>query len=477
MSELGDILNTAQVAKHYETIQFLTSHPNVEYTLLQLDFLIPRGASLQRFPVAWREYMEAGSCSNHCIEVYHRPVDALGGSAAGDMGDVAVEVKTELVLVCRRPELHSLEELARLLQSPAMLPDTEGCVALHTGQVILQERLLKESQQRGLLYYFPDNYIKAREHRLAKGKRGFSGVGEALNAFLRSDEADALLGADGQIGQLELPAGVVAQSMLYTRRGVPVRSKNSIPTRFNVGERALVVVERAASANHGSPVPVSAPALRASLGLATGNAGGAAPLDVRVKASRSSGGGQRSFMDIRAQAKGRVTLSLFLDDRETIVPVEVMDEVVSMPGVMIGREPLPALPVPEDICVNDPALWGGGAPDADPKHAEPKRLGRGVAGATLSWWLSPSPAVLKVRDLTAPDGEIMAAASRAVWIPHQTDEVALRVVRKTLREQHAAETARRSRRKRSRARELRNCHMLHFGFDALVPFGGEPQDR
>ncbi|ESL07122.1 hypothetical protein TRSC58_05195 [Trypanosoma rangeli SC58] len=477
MSELGDILNSAQVAKHYEAIQFLSSHANVEYTLAQLDFLIPRGASLQRFPDAWREYMEAGHCGNHCIEVYHRPVDAPGFSAAGGTAAIGMEAKTELVLVCRRPEVHSLEELARLLQSPAMLPDTDGCVAFHTDQVILRERLLKESQQRGLLYYFPDNYIKAREHRLVKGRRGFFSEGEALDAFLRSDESDAVLGSDGPMGRLELPAGVVAQSMLYTRRGVPVRSKNSIPTRLNVGERALVVVERAAPPNHYSSTPVNPPALRVSLGLATGNTGGVVPLEVRVKVSQSLGGTPRSFMDIRAQAKGKVTASLFVDDLETIVPVEVVDEVVSMPGVMIGREALPALPVPEDICINDPALWSGGVLDADSKCVGLKGLGNGVAGTALSWWLNPSPAVLGVRDLTVPDSEIMAAASRAVWIPHQTDEAALRIVRKTLQEQHAAETARWSRRKRNRTRELRNCHMLHFGFDALVPFGGGVQDR
>ncbi|EKF30203.1 hypothetical protein MOQ_005991 [Trypanosoma cruzi marinkellei] len=477
MSELSEILNTAQIAKHYEVIQFLLSHANVEYTLTQLDFLIPRGASLQRFPEAWREYMGGGNCSNQCIEVFHRIVDTADVGVTDDRVVGKVQAKKELVLVCRRPELHHLEELERLLQSPAMVPDREGCVALHTNQVILQERLLKESQQRGLLYYFPDQYVKAYEHRLAKGIRSLFKGGESLNAFLCNDEDDAVLGSDGTAGQLELPVDVVAQSMLYTRRGVPVRGKNSIPTCLHVGERALVIFDRVLSPSHDSSMSVDAPAVRVSLGKPRKNSGGALPVDVRVKASRRSGGPQRSFMDVRAQTKGNVTVSVFVNGMETIVPVEVVDEVASMPGVMIGREKLPALPVPEDICIHDPALWGGRIAGQGAEGGGVGREGRNLAGTVLSWWLNPSPAVLKVRDLTIPDSETMAAASRAVWIPHQKDEAALRVVRKTLQEQHAAEVARRIRRKRNRNRELRNCHMVHFGFDASVPFGGKMQDR
>ncbi|EKG01721.1 hypothetical protein TCSYLVIO_007275 [Trypanosoma cruzi] len=477
MSELGEILNTAQISKHYEVIQFLLSHANVEYTLTQLDFLIPRGASLQRFPEAWREYMDAGRCGNQCIEVFHRIVDVPDVGVTDDRAVRNVRSKKELVLVCRRPELHRLEELERLLLSPAKVPDREGCVALHTSQVILQEKLLKESQQRGLLYYLPDHYMKAYEYRLVKGLRSPFKRGESLNVFLCDDEADAVLGADVAAGQLGLPVGVVAQSMLYTRRGVPVRGKNSIPTCLHVGERVLVIFDRVVSPSHDSSMSVEAPALRVSLGKPRKNLDGALPVDVRVKASRRSGGTQRSFMDVRAQAKGNVAVSVFVDEMETIVPVEVIDEVTSMPGVMIGRETLPALPVPDGICIHDPALWGGRIAGQGGEGEEFRGEGRKLAGTVLAWWLNPSPDVLKVRDLTIPDSETMGAASRAVWIPHQKDEAALRIVRKTLQEQHAAEVARRIRRKRNRKRELRNCHMVHFGFDASVPFGGEMQDR
>lgn len=476
MSELSDILNTAQITKHYEVLHFLSSHANTEYTLAQLDYLIPRGASLQRFPRAWVEFIEAGLCSNQCIEVYYRPVGSVSDAALNRSDAEDTEGKKEIFFVCRRPELRSLEELSNFLQSPSTVPDREGCVALHTDQVILEEALLRESQQKGLLYYFPDNYVKSREHRLLKGKRDIFGTDDALNVFLRDDEADHIFGADGSTGQLELPVGVMAQSMWYTRRGVAVRGKNSIPTRLNVSERAVVIIHRAATSGDDPSASKRAPVLRVSLGQPTGNPRGAPPIEVRVKTSTTSGSVRRSLMDIRAQTRGKVTMSLFVDEVETIVPMEVLDEAVAMPGVMIGREPYPAFPLPDDIRIEEPALWGGGGGEGDATCAESEEKKTGSSAViALPWWMNSSPAVLKVRDLTLPDNESKAAASRLVWIPHRRDEAALNTVRRALQKQHAAEASRRSRRRRNRNRELRNCHMLHFGFDASVPFTFDQQ--
>ncbi|ORC89044.1 uncharacterized protein TM35_000142550 [Trypanosoma theileri] len=478
MSQLGDILNNAQISKHYELLQFLSTHANVEYTLAQLDYLIPRGASLQRFPRAWVEYMELGLCSNQSIEVCYRS-SLSSDTTKKSLDNFGVEKDDELVLICRRPELQRLEELAKLLQSPSTVQEEEGCVALHTDQVILQEKLLKEAQQRGMLYYFPDNYVKSRESRLAKGRRGASGHGEALSAFLREEESESILGGDGPTGQLDLPIGVVAQFMLYTRRGVPMRGKNTIPTRFSVGERVMVIVERSLTVSGmDASVADKAPNLRVSFGQPTGNSSGVLPIEVRVKASSNLNSGRRSFINIRAHTRGKVTVSLFVDDKETLLPIEVLDENTTMPGVMIGREALPEVPLPDDICINDPSLWNGGINEEKEEEEEVEQRKKNSSSNTpegipvLSWWLNPSPMVLKVRDLTIPDRETITAASKAVWIPHQADEDALRSVRNTLREQHAAEALSQRRRKRNRHRELRNSHMLHFGFDASVPYGG-----
>ncbi|KAH9601138.1 hypothetical protein LSM04_003398 [Trypanosoma melophagium] len=479
MSQLSDILNSAQITKHYELLQFLSTHSNVEYTLAQLDYLIPRGASLQRFPRSWVEFMESGLCSNQSIEVYYRSSSSSDISTK-PLDNAEAEKNEELVIICRRPELRNLQELAKLLQSPSTVQEEEGCVALHTDQVILPEPLLKEAQQRGMLYYFPDNYVKSRETRLAKGRRGASGHGEALSAFLREEESDNILCGDGPTGHVDLPIGVMAQFMLYTRRGVPMRGKNAIPTRLNVGERVMVIVERSMNVSGmESSVADKPPNLRVSLGQPTGNSSGILPIEVRVKASSNLSSGRRSFINIKAQTRGKVTLSLFVDDRETLLPIEVLDENTTMPGVMIGRESLPEVSLPDDICINDPLLWSSGISEEKEEGEEQKKHSENniTEGIPVpSWWLNPSPMVLRVRDLTIPDRETITAASKTVWIPHQADEDAIRSVRKTLREQHAAEAQSQSRRKRNRNRELRNCHMLHFGFDASVPYGGDSRD-
>ncbi|KEG12254.1 hypothetical protein DQ04_01861130 [Trypanosoma grayi] len=493
MSQLSDILNTAQITKYYELLQFISSHANVEYTLAQLDYLIPRGASLQRFPEAWVEYMKMGLCSNQSIEVYYRSADCLALASSGESSG-GERTKEHLVLICRRPEIHRLKELSALLQSCSTLPDTEGCIALHTDQVILHERLLKESQRQGLLYYFPDNYAKIRDHRGAKVKRGVSSSGEAMNVFLRDEEAESLLGGEGPTGRLELPVGVTAQFMLYTRRGVPVRGKNDFPIRLNTGERVMVIFDKTAVSGQDTSPSERPPVVRVSLGQPSGSSGGVLPLEVRVKASAGSGGNRRSFMDIRAHTRGKVTLSLFVDDRETILPVEVLDEIGAMPGVMIGRETYPTVPLPDAIRISDPALWSSAVGEEETNGVRQEGNASNIivnsdsgggngsnngrqARRALSWWLNPSPSILQVRDITLPDSETMTAASQAIWIPHQADETAMKAVRNALRDQHAAEATRRSRRKRNRNRDLRNCHMVHFGFDASVAFGGEPQDR
>ncbi|CAJ16045.1 hypothetical protein, conserved [Trypanosoma brucei brucei TREU927] len=476
MSQLSELLNTSQLTKYYALIQFLSSHTNTEYTLAQLDYLLPRGASLQRFPASWIEFMEEGLCNNQNVELYRRPV--AGGEAAGEnISSLVQEEREEIVLICRRPVINDLKDLARLLQSPATVPDVEGCVALHTDQITLNENLLRASQTQGLLYYFPDNYTKSREHRSAKSRRS-SSQSEIVSNLMRNEDIEGLLNEESKDGKLDLPAGVTAQFMLYNRRGVPVRGRNSFPMRYNVGDRAMVIVERSVppDADH---VPAKPPLVTTTLGRpvgmsSVGGSDGSTPVEIRVKVSANSVGSQRTCISIKAQVKGRVVLSLFVDSRETIIPLEVLDESVGMPGVIVGREQQPLLPVPDDIRINDPAIWGSGNGDEQAGRGGVSGIDRdsGSCGnSALSWWLNPSPAILEVRDLTLPDSETFAAASRAVWNVHRADESAMKAVRKALKDQRNSETTRKKRNKRSRPRDLRNSHMIHYGFDASIPFG------
>nr|CCC89294.1 conserved hypothetical protein [Trypanosoma congolense IL3000] len=478
MSQLSEILNTAQLTKYYELIQFLSSHVNTEYTLAQLDYLLPRGASLQRFPAQWKEFMEDGRCNNQNIQVYRRPVQRAVATATTSAGDGAAAQDAagleELVFICRRPEVKDQAQLATLLQSPVTMPDAEGCVALHTEQVIINEGILKSSQAQGLLYYFPDAYTKSREHIGSKSRRhiGLSGVSSGL---FRGEDTEDDLGS-GTDGKLNLPADVSAQFMHYTRRGVPLRGKNTFPMRFNVGERAMIILERSASPDSASPAP-KPPVVVTSLGRPTGLCGGSSseavmPVELRVKASANSVGSKRTFMDVRAEARGKVVLSLFVDEKETIIPLEVVDDNATMPGVMIGRDRQPPLQLPDSIRINDSAIWGT-AGSTGRGCEERTAVARGAVSSVVPWWSNPSPSILEVRDLTIPDSETFAAASRAVWLVHKADESAMRAVRATLREQYSAETAQRKRNKRSRMKDLRNSHMIHYGFDASVPFSGD----
>ncbi|KAG8345915.1 TFIIH basal transcription factor subunit [Trypanosoma vivax] len=482
MSRLSELLNTAQLTKYYELMQFLSSHVNTEYTLAQLDYLLPRGASLQRFPAPWVEFMINGHSGNQNIEMYYRPV-CRPLESGGDTVSMSSNGQEELVIICRRPEIKSLEELSRLLQSPATVPDVEDCVALHTDQVILDKVLLRQSQERGMLYYFPDQYAKSRELRNVRSKRSVSAHGTALDGFVQSD-GEAIPEEEDPEGRLNLPLNVNVHSMLYTHRGVPVRGRNKFPVRFGVGERALVVVERSsldatnrdvgvATVNSASSEPLvtaKPPAVSISVGKFTsGGPGGEPPIEIRVRTSANPTISSRTFVDVRAQTKGKAVLSIHVDNRETIVSVEVLDECDSMPGVMIGREQQPVLPLPDDIQISDLGVCrhekagNPAAPQAESGDQKP-------SSRVLSWWLNPSPLVLEVRDAALPDNEMMTAASRAVWIPHCKDEGALRQLRKSLQEKHSVESTRRVRRKRGRNGDLRNSHMIHYGLDVSVPF-------
>ncbi|KPI84951.1 hypothetical protein ABL78_5994 [Leptomonas seymouri] len=294
MSDFRYILSSAQLTKHYEVIQFLSQHPNEEYTLAQLDALLPHGVAVQRFPEEWFDFIEEGACWHRSIEL-RRPAasdgmpcalsletgeeDALDKerrvpsvletSAASAQSRAAR--RTQYILACVRSEIRTLDELRTRLESPSTLLDVDGCVALHTDQIIIAPELILRAQRCGLVYYFPDVYDKnefrqfgvketsaalptAADASTGGGGGGGSRAnsGRATTALLdtaasQESRQGALNGGSGNGGRervyIALPPGVRVQHQLLTRRGVPEQEDYCLPTKLYVGERLRLLFD------------------------------------------------------------------------------------------------------------------------------------------------------------------------------------------------------------------------------------------
>lgn len=287
MSDFQYVLSPAQLTKHYEVIQFLTQHPNQEYTLAQLDTLLPHGVAVQRFPEEWFDLIEDGACWHRSIEL-RRPDPSTNASGRGGDGDVASGLEAAVAstqsraarraayrLLCLRSEIRTLDELRARLESPTTLLDADGCVALHTDQIIIAPELILRAQRTGLVYYFPDTYDKSEYRQFgirdtvaatpADGEKDSASlnsstsranVGQAtaalLDMFAHEEErsngkANTSLLSRGSRHRtyISLPPGVRVRHQLLTRRGVPEQEDLCLPRKLYVGERLRLTFDNA----------------------------------------------------------------------------------------------------------------------------------------------------------------------------------------------------------------------------------------
>lgn len=442
MSEFQLILSPAQLTKHYEVLQFLSRHPNQPYTLAQLDSLLPRGVAVQRFPTEWFSLVEDGACWHRSIEL-HRTYTVATAATAHLKPDTArndapasspasstptAEDRSQYVLLCARAEVNTLDELRARIESPSTLLDPEGCVGLHTDQIVVSAALIRRAVHMGLVYYFPDTYDKAEYKQFgmrdasssasggAAAGSGLDGsigsgsranIGQATASLLESFlERDEPYGEGRNVGSdctyIALPPGVCVQHRLLTRRGVPEQEAHSLPTRFYVGERVLLLFDNLVAVKKlGLPNKLRVEWSLAGVRLAnTGDAsqatgeGGrsrlealaaAQPQPLRIRrenvAVRSTSAAANASpsatttasvaMDapapivvstkvkVEIEAVQACTLKLILsvNGLENVLNLEVRESSVNLPGVLVLRDRhLDSFALPEKSVLGDPIV-------------------------------------------------------------------------------------------------------------------------
>ncbi|KAG5506410.1 hypothetical protein JKF63_05913 [Porcisia hertigi] len=586
MNEFQLILSPAQLTKHYEVLQFLSRHPNQPYTLAQLDSLLPRGVPVQRFPDEWFSLIEDGACWHRSIEL-HRNYSAAA-AAAGQLkpegppafsSDCPPTTSTatergRYFLLCARSEINTLDELRRRIESPSTLLDPEECVALHTDQIVISPALIRRAVNTGLVYYFPDTYDKTEYKQfgmrgtssslgggtaLGSGPGGSSSggggggsranVGQATSSLLESflDRDDALGGgSNGSPGRtyIALPSGVSVQHCLLTRRGVPEQEAHSLPTRFYVGERVLLIFDNLVAVKKlGCPNELHVAWSLA--GVKLGNAGGtnqttaegggtsrlealaaapAQPLRIRresvlvrstsavgnassltTAAVSTSRGGESPPLVVSTKVKVEIeavvacTLKLILtvNGVENVLNLQVQEEAVTLPGVLVLRDRhLDSFALPEKSVLADPFVNPAPSlqyPYESVLHAactsssEESRDDTAARWATvaaepwselvpLPWTQNASPAMLALREVTYPvqDATVRAATSAVFSAQSLADEARLRQTKERMRREADARAGRGKTGRRQQFRSnivLRNRHLLHFGLDFSIPFG------
>ncbi|AIN97959.1 hypothetical protein LPMP_204650 [Leishmania panamensis] len=588
MSELQLILSPAQLTKHYELLQFLSRHPNQPYTLAQLDSLLPRGVALQGFPKEWFSLIEDGACWHRSIEL-HRNYSATASTAAARLNTGAAQdgpsassplgfnstaaERAKYVLLCARAEVNTLDELRKRIDSPSTLLDPEGCVALHTDQIVISTALIRRAVRTGLVHYFPDAYDKAEYKHLGmrdasssasggaaagsgpEGRTGNSGgssranVGQAtsslLESFLERDEAhgEGRNGGGDRI-YVALPPGVCVHHRLLTRRGVPEQEAYSLPTRFYVGERVQILFDNQVAVKKlGLPNELRVDWSLAGVKLpntgdtrqTTGEGGtsrlealaAAPPPPLRVRrenlavhstpavanaspsavteASAAADApapiviSTKVKMEIEAVQACLVKLILTVNGVENVLNLEVREEAVSLPGVLVLRDrhldsfSLPEKSVLADPIVNPSPSWQypyesvlRAACSSLPSNSRDDIAAQWASAAAepwselvpLPWTQNPSPAVLALREATYPAQDAtVRAATRAVFSAQSlADEARLRQTKARVRFEADARAGSGSGGKRRRRQQLRsnvmlsNRHLLHFGLDFSIPF-------
>ncbi|KAG5480680.1 hypothetical protein CUR178_05815 [Leishmania enriettii] len=583
MSEFQHVLSPAQLTKHYELLQFLSRHPNQPYTLAQLDSLLPHGVAVQRFPKEWFSLIEDGACWHRSVELHrnysattaaHRTTDAAQKDASvfplQSPSPTAAEL-AQYVLLCARAEVNTLDELRARIESPSTMLDPEGCVALHTDQVVISAALIRRAVHMGLVHYFPDAYDKAEykqfgmrdasssaggdaaagsdpERGTLSGSGGGKGnVGQVTSSLLESFlERDEAFGGGGDRAYIALPPGVCVQHRLLTRRGVPEQEMHSLPTRFCVGERVLILFDNLVAVTQlGLPNELRVEWSLAGVKLTdiggtsqTTGEGGTSRLEALATASRQPLRIRRENVAVRstlavatawpsAGAAGAVsgamvappptvlatkvkveieavqscTLKLILrvNGMENVLSLEVREEVVSLPGVLVLRDrhldnfALPAKSTLADPLVNPLPSWQ--YPYESVLQAERSSLcdesgddtvAQSLAAASESWselvplpWTqNPSPTVLALREATFPASDAtIRAATRAVFCAQSLeDEARLRQTKERMRRDADARAGSSGGGKRRRRQQLRsnavlsNRHLLHFGLDFSIPY-------
>ncbi|KAG5480352.1 hypothetical protein LSCM4_06118 [Leishmania orientalis] len=582
MSEFQQVLSPAQLTKHYELLQFLSRHPNQPYTLAQLDSLLPHGVAVQRFPKEWFSLIEDGACWHRSIELHRnysattaaqRMTDAAQKDASVSPPESSSPTAAELsqyVLLCARAEVNTLDELRARIESPSTMLDPEGCVALHTDQVVISAALIRRAMHMGLVHYFPDMYDKAEYKQfgmrdasssaggdtaagsgpergtLSGGAVGRGNVGQATSSLLESFlERDEAFGGGGDRAYIALPPGVCVQHRLLTRRGVPEQETHSLPTRFCVGERVLVLFDNLVAVTKlGLPNELRVEWSLAGVKLTdTGGAsqttgeGGTSRLEALAAASRQPLRIRRENVAVRStsavatawpsaaaasafgtmvappptalatkvkveiEAVQACTLKLILrvNGMENVLNLEVREEVVSLPGVLVLRDrhldnfALPVKSTLADPLVNPSPSWQ--YPYESVLQAERSSLcgesgddteAQSLAAASepwselvpLPWTQNPSPTVLALREATFPARDAtIRAATRAVFCAQSlADEARLRQTKERMRRDTDARAGSSGGGKRRRRQQLRsnavlsNRHLLHFGLDFSIPF-------
>ncbi|CAG9573116.1 conserved hypothetical protein [Leishmania major strain Friedlin] len=501
MSEFQLILSPAQLTKHYEVLQFLSRHPNQPYTLAQLDSLLPRGVAVQRFPAEWFALVEDGACWHRSIEL-HRTHGTVATASSPASSTPTAEERARYVLLCARAEVNTLDELRARIESPSTLLDPEGCVALHTDQIVISAELIRRAVHMGLVYYFPDTYDKAEYKQFGirdasssasggaaagSGPDGGTGSGSSSRAsigqataslresFLERDEA---YGGGSNVGgdrtYVALPPGVCVQHRLLTRRGVPEQEAYSLPTRFYVGERVLLLFDNLVAVKKlGLPNKLHVEWSLAGVRLtntgdtsqATGEGGtsrlealaAAQPQPLRIRrenvAVRSTSAATTASATIDAPAPIVVStkvkveieavqpctlkLILIVNGLENVLNLEVRESAVSLPGVLVLRDrhldsfALPQKSVLEDPIVNPSPSWRypyesvlHSANSSSSGECSDDAAAQWATAAAepwtelvpLPWTQNPSPAVLALREATYPAQDItVRAATRAVF--------------------------------------------------------------
>lgn len=532
MSELRELLTSRQLLKHHALLALLTHNPNVKYTLAQLDYLLPDGASIQRFPEEWIDLLREGHCGNRNIEVIFPAEDdddddndndeekRLARARIAAVNAVTVgqtSLDHGIALICRRPVIVTLAELASLIESPATVPDVEGCAALQTSQVELPDAVLREVQRRGIAYYFSEAMQATAAAGLARqGQVSSSGGGGGAAA----EQTEQLLStaSSGSGGVLSavvaLPPGVRLRYILLTQRGITARDEHCLPVRLRVGERLQVTLDDenaiAALSRSGAGVALAYrqrldvsweqttsvirdkqsllenPPLRVAAkpsaampsgagGSGSGSDGPAVPftkIQITVEAVRSVG---RFRLMLRTLSRHRADGGEAAPAAATVVDCplefEVVDVETTLPGSLVGRERTPSsFVLPPAYLLADPAVCGGGTADPAAEDASSR------AARVLPWWQSSSPTCSLVRDATAPTEESIRAAAALVFTRRAVShESKLRAAKKQMKELQAQQAAASGRDKlaKHRARrdqQLRNRHLIHFGLDASVPF-------
>ncbi|KAG5479966.1 hypothetical protein LSCM1_06385 [Leishmania martiniquensis] len=585
MSEFQLILSPAQLTKHYELLQFLSRHPNQPYTLAQLDSLLPHGAAVQRFPKEWFTLIEEGACWHRSIELHRAYGTAVSAQwrAEAVQDDASVSPpelssptaaeRAQYVLLCARAEVNTLDELRARIESPSTMLDPEACVALHTDQIVISAALLRRAVHTGLVYYFPDTYDKAEYRQfgmrdapssvggdaaVGSGPGRGTGIGSSssrsnvgqatsslLESFLERDEAFGGGRGGGDRTYIALPPGVCVQHRLLTRRGVPEQEAHSLPTRFYVGERALLLFDNLVAVKKlGLPNELRVEWSLAGVKLTnlgdanpTTSGGGTSRLEALAAAPRQPLRIRRENVSVRSTPAGTnalpsaamaapgaaaapppyavatkvkveieavqaCTLKLILtvNGVENVLGLEVREDIISLPGVLVRRDRhLDNFVLPEESRIADPIVnplpsWqypyesvlGAANSSLRGKNGDDAAAQRAAAASEpwselvpLPWTQNPSPTVLALREATFPTQDAtIRAATRAVFCAQSlADEARLRQTKEQMRRDAEARASGGSgggkRRRRQLLRShavLSNRHLLHFGLDLSIPF-------